>query len=73
LRVPQEQARRVAARLQSFKDAAFAGTTVTGVVRRDGTRIDVGDGSWLLIRASGAEPVVRLYAEATTADRAGNW
>jgi phosphomannomutase len=70
LRVPQEQARRVAARLQSFKDGAFADAAVAGVVRKDGTRIDLADGTWLLVRASGAEPVVRLYAEATTADRA---
>ena len=26
------------------------------------------DGSWLLIRASGTEPLVRVYTEATSAD-----
>ncbi len=26
------------------------------------------DGSWLLVRFSGTEPLVRVYTEATTAD-----
>ena len=26
------------------------------------------DGSWLLLRASGTEPVLRIYAEADTAE-----
>ena len=41
-------------------------------VRRQagGTRLDFEDGSWLLLRPSGTEPVVRVYAEAATLDRA---
>jgi len=29
----------------------------------DGMRVDIGDGSWFLVRASGTEPLVRIYAE----------
>jgi phosphomannomutase len=29
----------------------------------DGIRVDIGDGSWFLVRASGTEPLVRVYAE----------
>jgi len=29
----------------------------------DGVRVDLGDGRWFLVRASGTEPVVRVYAE----------
>ncbi|WP_424002006.1 phosphoglucosamine mutase [Haloarcula salina] len=36
----------------------------------DGYRLDYGDG-WVLARPSGTEPVVRVYAEARTPDRAG--
>ncbi len=36
------------------------------VKRLDGTKLLLEDGSWLLIRASGTEPVVRLYVEAKT-------
>ncbi|WP_436908278.1 phosphoglucosamine mutase [Halosimplex marinum] len=35
----------------------------------DGYRLDYGDG-WVLARPSGTEPVVRVYAEARSADRA---
>jgi phosphomannomutase/phosphoglucomutase len=35
----------------------------------DGYRLDYGDG-WVLVRPSGTEPVVRLYAEARDRDRA---
>ena len=35
----------------------------------DGYRLDYGD-AWVLARPSGTEPVVRVYAEARSADRA---
>jgi len=41
-----------------------AGTAVKEIIRIDGTKIILGDGSWLLFRKSGTEPVVRLYGEA---------
>jgi phosphomannomutase len=34
----------------------------------DGFKFFLADGTWLLIRASGTEPLVRVYTEATTAD-----
>jgi phosphomannomutase len=34
----------------------------------DGFKFFLADGSWLLIRASGTEPLVRVYTEATTSD-----
>lgn len=36
----------------------------------DGIKQIMDDGSWLLVRASGTEPVLRIYAEAPTADQA---
>ena len=36
---------------------------------RDGYKFFVDDGSWLLIRASGTEPLVRVYTEATSPER----
>ncbi len=35
----------------------------------DGYKFNLADGSWLLIRFSGTEPVLRLYCEAGTIDR----
>ncbi|PLY07426.1 MAG: phosphoglucomutase [Desulfuromonas sp.] len=44
--------------------AEFAGRKVTEVITIDGTKFLLDDGSWLLYRKSGTEPVVRLYGEA---------
>ena len=34
----------------------------------DGFKFWLDDGSWLLVRFSGTEPLVRVYAEATSAE-----
>jgi phosphoglucomutase len=44
----------------------LAGREVAQVNRLDGVKMLLEDGSWLLLRPSGTEPVVRLYAEAST-------
>lgn len=49
--------------------AAFAGTKVKDVVTIDGNKFILEDGSWLLFRKSGTEPVVRLYGEAASEER----
>jgi phosphomannomutase len=43
--------------------AAFAGIKVTEIITIDGTKCLLDDGSWVLFRKSGTEPVVRLYGE----------
>jgi alpha-D-glucose phosphate-specific phosphoglucomutase len=42
----------------------LAGQTVAQISDRDGIKYILEDGSWLLIRPSGTEPVLRIYAEA---------
>jgi phosphomannomutase len=37
----------------------------------DGVKVTYGDGSWILIRPSGTEPVCRLYAEARDEETVG--
>jgi alpha-D-glucose phosphate-specific phosphoglucomutase len=44
--------------------ATLNGETVARVDTMDGVKFYLGDGSWLLIRPSGTEPVLRVYAEA---------
>lgn len=44
--------------------AEVAGARVKEVIRIDGTKLLLEDGSWMLFRKSGTEPVVRLYGEA---------
>jgi len=42
---------------------------VVKVIRIDGNKYLLDDGSWMLFRKSGTEPVVRLYAEAGTHEK----
>jgi phosphomannomutase len=49
--------------------AAFANENVVDVQTVDGTKLIFGDDSWVLFRQSGTEPVLRIYAEATSKAR----
>jgi phosphomannomutase len=42
----------------------FSGTQVAQIVRTDGLKLVLSDGSWVCYRLSGTEPVVRVYSEA---------
>jgi phosphomannomutase len=44
-------------------------TAVSDFSNPDGFKVRLVDGSWILIRFSGTEPVLRLYCEAATEDR----
>ncbi|HEX5708902.1 MAG TPA: phosphoglucomutase/phosphomannomutase family protein [Pyrinomonadaceae bacterium] len=58
--------------VRSLADAApavVAGLEVTGVEKLDGTKLLFADESWLLFRQSGTEPVLRVYAEATSREK----
>ena len=46
-----------------------AGQTVLSTQTDDGYKFRLDDGSWLLVRFSGTEPVLRLYCEAKTIDQ----
>lgn len=43
--------------------AAIGGERVTNISTLDGVKYSIADGSWMLIRPSGTEPVLRVYAE----------
>ena len=45
------------------------GTPVSEFTNPDGFKVRLTDGSWILIRFSGTEPVLRLYCEAATDER----
>ncbi|HLO27152.1 MAG TPA: phosphoglucomutase/phosphomannomutase family protein [Geobacteraceae bacterium] len=49
----------------------FGGVRVKEMVTIDGCKFILEDGSWLLFRKSGTEPVVRLYGEASDPERLG--
>jgi phosphomannomutase len=64
-----ETKRRLLVDLREQAPAELAGQPVVRVLpleTNDGFKFWVGDGSWLLVRASGTEPLVRVYTEATS-------
>jgi len=66
IRLTEEMKARLTLRLRE-DPSCFAGRRVKESVRVDGLKLVLDDGSWVLFRPSGTEPVVRLYAEARSA------
>ncbi len=58
---------RILSRLKKSPPARVAGRKVLGVQTLDGVKLKLEEG-WLLVRASGTEPLLRLYAEAPSLD-----
>ncbi len=57
---------RLEKRLMSDPPDSIGGRRVAEVNRMDGVKYIFEDGSWMLLRMSGTEPVVRCYAETNT-------
>jgi phosphomannomutase len=58
-------------RLAAAKPAQLSGHAVAKIMAldtKDGVKFFVDDGSWLLVRLSGTEPLVRVYAETRAKD-----
>jgi phosphomannomutase len=55
------------ARAADLDPSEIAGVPVQGIVREDGVKFLLADDAWLLLRASGTEPLVRIYSEAPSA------
>jgi len=60
---------RLLQQLQTQPPTEIAGEAVTDCLSIDGYKFQLADQSWLLVRFSGTEPVLRLYSEALTAER----
>jgi phosphomannomutase len=63
LPVPPEARERVRDGLGAVAPKMLGSHHVASVDHRDGVKIFTDDGSWLLMRASGTEPLVRAYVE----------
>ncbi|MFV0389288.1 MAG: phosphoglucomutase/phosphomannomutase family protein [Pyrinomonadaceae bacterium] len=48
--------------------AEIGGRKIEKIDRKDGVKFTFADGSWMLMRPSGTEPVVRIYAESESKD-----
>jgi phosphomannomutase len=62
--LPEASKLALMARLRDETPTTVAGQTVASVSRVDGVKMVRDDASWLLIRPSGTEPLVRCYIEA---------
>jgi phosphoglucomutase len=68
-RLSEQRKSALAAELAKGAPSSVAGSKVEKHITLDGHKFVLADGSWLAIRFSGTEPVVRLYLEANSEKR----
>lgn len=51
--------------MKTYDDQCLAGRQISARSTVDGVKLQFADGSWVMLRASGTEPVVRIYVEVT--------
>jgi len=71
LEFPQSEREKIFQRLTQAMPSHLADTEVIKKNTMDGFHFLLSDGSWLLFRFSGTEPLLRIYAEAPSLSRAG--
>jgi phosphomannomutase len=64
----EQERKRILRLLETHEPSEVAGVKVERIRSDDGFKFYLADGSWVLFRASGTEPLVRVYSEA--ADKA---
>jgi phosphomannomutase len=69
LEVRREAMARLLARVKHHTFKKVAGSLITGTESLDGFKMSFGDEAWLLVRPSGTENMLRLYAEAPTPEQ----
>lgn len=65
---PDQMARFRAETVPTFTAEEMGGKRVLDVDRRDGVKLLLEDDAWVMMRPSGTEPLVRVYAEAATTE-----
>jgi phosphomannomutase len=67
LHVPEEQKLTIIKKCKSQEYAQFGSYEVTGHENIDGFKFLLNDDNWVMIRPSGTEPILRVYAQAPDA------
>ncbi len=66
---PEDQRQTITKRISDNLPQSIDGVKVVKVDTTDGFRLTLADTTWLLIRFSGTEPVLRIYAESDSLAR----
>ena len=69
LHFPDGQKQTINDRVRDHAPKSIENVKVTKLDTQDGFRFILADNSWLLIRFSGTEPILRIYAETNTTER----
>lgn len=69
LRYPPEARAAILERVSTSRPERLGGSPVVEISTIDGYKFYTQDGSWLLIRFSGTEPLLRIYAETSSPER----
>jgi phosphomannomutase len=70
LHVEESQKQQIIAACKASAYQSFGPYTVEAVEDTDGYKFRLGDAGWVMIRPSGTEPVLRVYAEAENSEAA---
>jgi phosphomannomutase len=70
LHLPEAEKDAIVARLKSAPYTTFGDYQVIKTQDLDGYKFDFAEEQWVMIRPSGTEPVLRIYAESSTRERA---
>jgi alpha-D-glucose phosphate-specific phosphoglucomutase len=72
LEFPPADREKIIGRIAGKTPTEIGGAKVIKVNTADGFHLSLADGSWLLVRFSGTEPILRIYAEAGSLERANS-
>jgi len=70
LHITEEIKQNVLANCKSGKYTTFDQYSIEKTEDLDGFKFHLGNGEWVMIRASGTEPVLRVYSESSTEEKA---
>ena len=62
-KISTESIKSLSAKINKISAESISGLSITSIDRQDGVKFFLSDGSWIVLRMSGTEPLVRIYAE----------
>jgi phosphomannomutase len=63
LEIPSEKKNNILSYFLNLKGTEISGIKVLDIIEKDGVKLIMGNGSWILVRPSGTEPLIRCYIE----------